>query len=127
MTGKKINITENRAVLHTALRAKADEEVFVDGKNVVPEVYEVREHIREFSERVRSGEFVVGTVSPSPTLGLHGQTPHLGDLDRHRRQLPGSRVRLRGASQRPHRAQSGRRPRSALRGERGSSGHRSER
>ena len=60
MTGAKINITENRAVLHTALRAKRDEEVFVDGKNVVPEVYAVRDHIRAFSERVRSGEFTVG-------------------------------------------------------------------
>lgn len=59
MTGKKLNITENRAVLHTALRAKEDEEIFVDGKNVVPDVYEVRRHIKEFSEQVRSGAFVV--------------------------------------------------------------------
>ena len=59
MTGKKLNITENRAVLHTALRAKEDEEIFVDGKNVVPDVYEVRHHIKEFSEQVRSGAFVV--------------------------------------------------------------------
>lgn len=63
MTGKKINITENRAVLHSALRANKDEQVFVDGKNVVPEVYEVREHIRDFSERVRSGAFLVGSLS----------------------------------------------------------------
>ena len=58
----KLNITENRAVLHTALRAKEDEEVFVDGKNVVPEVYAVRRHVKEFSEAVRSGQFVVSPV-----------------------------------------------------------------
>lgn len=59
MTGVKLNITENRAVLHTALRANEDEEIYVDGKNVVPDVYEVRNHIKEFSEQVRSGAFVV--------------------------------------------------------------------
>lgn len=85
MTGKKINITENRAVLHSALRANKDEQVFVDGKNVVPEVYEVREHIRDFSERVRSGAFLVGSPSVSHHAGLHRQAAHLGDLHRHRR------------------------------------------
>ena len=64
MSGVKLNITENRAVLHTALRAKEDEEVFVDGKNVVPEVYAVRRHVKEFSEAVRSGQFVVSAVLP---------------------------------------------------------------
>ena len=62
MSGVKLNIMENRAVLHTALRAKEDEEVFVDGKNVVPEVYAVRRHVKEFSEAVRSGQFVVSPV-----------------------------------------------------------------
>ena len=62
MSGVKLNITENRAVLHTALRAKEDEDVFVDGKNVVPEVYAVRRHVKEFSEAVRSGQFVVSPV-----------------------------------------------------------------
>lgn len=62
MSGVKLNITENRAVLHTALRAKEDEEVFVDGKNVVPEVYAVRRHVKEFSEAVRSGQLVVSPV-----------------------------------------------------------------
>ena len=74
MTGKKINITENRAVLHSALRANKDEQVFVDGKNVVPEVYEVREHIRDFSERVRSGAFLVG-FSISPPLSPRRAAP----------------------------------------------------
>ena len=59
MSGVKLNITENRAVLHTALRAHPDEVINVDGKNVVPDVYEVRQHIKEFSESVRSGAFKV--------------------------------------------------------------------
>ncbi len=59
MSGVKLNITENRAVLHTALRATPEEKIYVDGKNVVPEVYEVREHIKKFSEDVRSGAFKV--------------------------------------------------------------------
>ncbi|MFI2741429.1 glucose-6-phosphate isomerase [Zhouia sp. PK063] len=54
--GDLINETEGRAVLHTALRAKATDEVFVDGENVVPEVYEVRNKIKSFSEKIISGE-----------------------------------------------------------------------
>ena len=54
--GDAINKTENRAVLHTALRAKADSEVNIDGENVVPEVQEVQLKIKRFSEKVISGE-----------------------------------------------------------------------
>ncbi|MEO0900637.1 MAG: glucose-6-phosphate isomerase, partial [Bacteroidota bacterium] len=54
--GETINETEGRAVLHTALRAKATDSVLVDGKNIVPEVYEVREKIKTFSENVISGK-----------------------------------------------------------------------
>ncbi len=54
--GDLINETEGRAVLHTALRAAKDEVVLVEGVNVVPEIYDVRNHIREFSEAVISGE-----------------------------------------------------------------------
>ncbi|MEZ4809641.1 MAG: glucose-6-phosphate isomerase [Allomuricauda sp.] len=54
--GELINQTEGRAVLHTALRAKRDENILVDGKNIVDEVYEVREKIRSFSNAVISGE-----------------------------------------------------------------------
>ena len=54
--GTHINQTEDRAVLHTALRAKEKDEVFVDGKNVVPEVYEVKEQIKVFTESIISGE-----------------------------------------------------------------------
>jgi len=55
--GKKINITENRAVLHTALRAPKGATILVDGKNVVPEVHAVLDKMADFSNRVRSGEW----------------------------------------------------------------------
>lgn len=54
--GELINQTEGRAVLHTALRAKKGEEIFVDGVNIVDEVFEVKEKIRSFSEAVISGK-----------------------------------------------------------------------
>src|SRR3954470_882830 len=53
--GEKINTTEGRAVLHTALRAPKGASIVVDGKNVVPEVHAVLEKMADFSERVRSG------------------------------------------------------------------------
>jgi len=53
--GDKINVTENRAVLHVALRAPEGASILVDGKNVVPEVHAVLDKMAEFSERVRSG------------------------------------------------------------------------
>ncbi|HEV2730929.1 MAG TPA: glucose-6-phosphate isomerase, partial [Terriglobales bacterium] len=56
-SGEKINITEKRAVLHVALRAPQGESIFVDGKDVVPEVHDVLDRMSAFSERVRSGEW----------------------------------------------------------------------
>ena len=56
-SGEKINITENRAVLHVALRAPKDATILVDGKNVVPEVHAVLERMADFSNRVRSGDW----------------------------------------------------------------------
>jgi glucose-6-phosphate isomerase len=53
--GEKINITENRAVLHVALRAPRNATIMVDGKNVVPEVHEVLDRMSDFANRVRSG------------------------------------------------------------------------
>ena len=53
--GEAINQTENRAVLHTALRAKKSDSVIVDGANVIPEVYKVKEHIQSFSKAIISG------------------------------------------------------------------------
>ncbi len=55
--GDKINVTEQRAVLHVALRAPKDEVINVDGQNVVPEVHEVLDRMADFSNRVRSGEW----------------------------------------------------------------------
>src|SRR6478736_4482943 len=53
--GEKINVTEDRAVLHVALRAPRGAVIEVDGVNVVPEVHEVLDRMRTFSDRVRSG------------------------------------------------------------------------
>jgi glucose-6-phosphate isomerase len=55
--GDKINVTEQRAVLHVALRAPRDEKIFVDGQNVVPEVHAVLDKMSDFSDRVRGGEW----------------------------------------------------------------------
>ena len=63
-TGEKINITEGRAVLHTALRAPKDAVIEVDGKNVVPEVHEVLEKMAAFSEKIRSGTWKGYTGKP---------------------------------------------------------------
>src|SRR2546430_12097821 len=53
--GKKINITENRAVLHVALRAPRGTSIVVDGENVVPQVHAVLDKMSDFASRVRSG------------------------------------------------------------------------
>jgi glucose-6-phosphate isomerase len=53
--GEKINITENRAVLHVALRAPKSEAIFVDGEDVVPAVHTVLDKMAAFADRVRSG------------------------------------------------------------------------
>jgi glucose-6-phosphate isomerase len=55
--GEKINITENRAVLHVALRAPRGASISVDGENVVPQVHAVLDKMADFCNRVRSGEW----------------------------------------------------------------------
>ena len=55
--GDKINITENRAVLHVALRAPREASIFVDGENVVPKVHAVLDQMTDFSNRVRNGQW----------------------------------------------------------------------
>src|SRR5271157_2613969 len=55
--GDKINVTENRAVLHTALRAPRDASVWVDGEDVVPKVHAVLDRMADFAGRLRSGEW----------------------------------------------------------------------
>jgi glucose-6-phosphate isomerase len=56
-SGAKINVTEGRAVLHTALRAPRDAHIEVDGHDVVPDVHRVLESMAAFADRVRSGEW----------------------------------------------------------------------
>ncbi len=56
--GEKINITEDRAVLHVALRAPKGTSIVVDGVNVVPEVHEVLDKMADFCNRVRSGAWI---------------------------------------------------------------------
>jgi len=56
-SGQKINLTENRAVLHTALRARRDASIVVDGENVVPKIYSVLDKMAHFADRVRNGDW----------------------------------------------------------------------
>ncbi|MGW2846043.1 glucose-6-phosphate isomerase [Streptomyces sp. NPDC001274] len=62
--GEKINTTEDRAVLHTALRAPRDAVIEVDGENVVPGVHAVLDRMADFSDRIRSGEWTGHTGRP---------------------------------------------------------------
>jgi glucose-6-phosphate isomerase len=62
--GEKINITENRAVLHVALRAPRDRSIVVDGENVVPQVHAVLDKMADFSNRIRSGAWKGYTGKP---------------------------------------------------------------
>ncbi|KAG6437993.1 hypothetical protein SASPL_102924 [Salvia splendens] len=63
-SGERINITENRSVLHVALRAPRGSVINSDGKNVVPDVWQVLDKIKDFSDRVRSGAWVGATGKP---------------------------------------------------------------
>lgn len=60
-SGKKINVTENRAVLHTALRTPKDQSIKVDGQDIIPEVHQELKKMEEFSKTVRSGKWKGGT------------------------------------------------------------------
>jgi glucose-6-phosphate isomerase len=62
--GDKINLTENRAVLHVALRAPKGEQIFADGEDVVPAVHAVLDKMASFAERIRSGEWKGHTGKP---------------------------------------------------------------
>ncbi len=63
-TGKKINVTENRAVLHVALRNRSNTPIYVDGVDVMPEVNRVLSQMSDFCRRVRSGEWLGFTGKP---------------------------------------------------------------
>ncbi|GBU25514.1 glucose-6-phosphate isomerase [Fibrobacteria bacterium R8-3-H12] len=67
-SGEKINITEKRAVLHTALRYQGTEPVMVDGKDVMPRVRAVLAHIKEFTAQVRSGQWKGHSGRPIKTI-----------------------------------------------------------
>lgn len=73
--GEKINITERRAVLHVALRNRSNSAIFVDGKDVMPEVNQVLSQMKAFVEKVRSGEWKGFTGKPIQhvvNLGIGG-------------------------------------------------------
>src|SRR3984893_2700065 len=63
-SGEKINTTEGRAVLHTALRAPRTAHIVVDGHDVVPDVHAVLDRMAAFAERVRSGSWKGHTGKP---------------------------------------------------------------
>jgi glucose-6-phosphate isomerase len=66
--GEHINVTENRAVLHTALRLPKTASLIVDGKDVVPEVHDVLSRMAELSAKIRSGKFKGFTGKPIRNL-----------------------------------------------------------
>ena len=66
--GEHINVTEDRAVLHTALRAPEGSSLVVDGTDVIPEVHQVLAKVYAFAEKVRSGEWVGVTGKPITTV-----------------------------------------------------------
>jgi hypothetical protein len=65
--GEKINVSEQRAVLHVALRAPRGASILVDGKNVVPDVHSVLDRMTDFAHRVRGGSWKGATGSGSAT------------------------------------------------------------
>ena len=74
-TGEKINQTENRAVLHTALRNQSGKEIFVDGINILPEVKETQIKMESFSNRVISGKwkgFTNKSITDVVNIGIGG-------------------------------------------------------
>lgn len=77
--GDKINFTEHRAVLHTALRAPRDQHVLVDGQRIDADVHAVLDRIRDFSEQVRDGRWLGHTgkaITDIVNIGIGGS--HLG-------------------------------------------------
>ncbi|MFE1783976.1 glucose-6-phosphate isomerase [Streptomyces sp. NPDC059506] len=75
LRGERINTTEDRAVLHTALRAPRDAVIEVDGENVVPAVHEVLDRAADFARKVRSGEWTGHTgerITTVVNIGIGG-------------------------------------------------------
>ncbi len=74
-TGEKINFSEHRAVLHTALRNRSNTPVYVDGKDVMPDVNRVLAQMRDFSDRVRDGRwkgFTGKKITDVVNIGIGG-------------------------------------------------------
>lgn len=77
--GEKINITENRAVLHVALRNNKDNPIYVDGKDIMPDVMESLEKLEKFSNDIRNGEILSSSgekFTDVVNIGIGGS--HLG-------------------------------------------------
>ncbi len=75
LRGDHINTSEDRAVLHTALRLPADANLTVDGQNIVADVHEVLDRMGEFTDRLRSGEWVGATgqkIATVVNIGIGG-------------------------------------------------------
>jgi glucose-6-phosphate isomerase len=70
--GEKINHTENRAALHTAMRDFSGESIFVDGRDVMPQIRKVRDDINVFSEKMRSGKLLGTTGKPLDQVVIVG-------------------------------------------------------
>ena len=68
--GEHINITEDRAVMHMALRYLGDKPVKVDGKDVMPDVRDVLARMEDFSDAVRDGDIAARPASSSPTSSI---------------------------------------------------------
>ncbi|MBL4939815.1 MAG: glucose-6-phosphate isomerase, partial [Lutibacter sp.] len=74
-SGEKINKTEKRAVLHTALRSQLNNEVLVDGKNITPEIKEALSNMESFTNKVTSGEwkgFTGKSITDIVNIGIGG-------------------------------------------------------
>lgn len=73
--GEKINSTENRAVLHTALRTPKDKSILVDGENIVPQVHSVLQQMEAFVNKVHSGKHLGSTgkkITDVVNIGIGG-------------------------------------------------------
>ena len=85
-SGEKINFTEDRAVLHAALRNVSNEEIRVDGVDVMVGVNKELKHMEEFSEQIRSGEWKGYTGKPLTTIiniGIGGSDLYFSQLGLH--------------------------------------------
>lgn len=74
-SGEHINITEDRAVLHTALRNRSDRPILVDGQNVMPDIKAVLQHMKEFTNEVLSGTWTGYTgkkITDVVNIGIGG-------------------------------------------------------